>query len=168
MFSKKNFNIGVGISSSILSLGVSLIGYANFQLEHWWQFILSIPILFVLFSIFVILIDLFLYCYERHVKRAHIRINPVDELDELEMIIDRLYEKEQFYQNCDSPEYKALFEYEVQKLYYRAVAKIGMLKEYHNSTIIKGPTKLPDVALFEKCCSACEFIKTQHSFRDLQ
>ena len=166
MFNKKNFDLGVGISSSILSLAVSVIGYANFQLEHWWQLILSIPILFVLFAFFVIAIELCLYCYERYLKKAHIQINLIEELNALEMLIDSLYEKEQFFYNCKSEEYRAVLEAEIHKLYRKARAKIDMLEEYRNSTILKEPIKLPNVALFEKYCLACDHIKTQHNFND--
>lgn len=166
MFNKKNFNLGVGISSSILSLAVSMIGYANFQLKHWWQLILCIPILFALFVLFVVAIELSLYCYERYLKKAHIRINLIDELNALEMLIDSLYEKELVFDNCKSDEYRAVLESEIQRLYRKACAKIDMLEVYSSSTILKEPVKLPNEALFEKYCHARDYIKTQHGFND--
>ncbi len=104
------------------------------------------PILFITFVVFVVSIELLLWCYERYIKRAHIRINASDKLAELEFTIDGLYAKETLFEAYKSGAYKGVLEAEIRTLYHKASSTINLLnlkRVLHHMSNIFLETLLP-------------------------
>lgn len=163
---KKTNIVTSNIAASILSTALSIAGFSKLKLELWWHFGIAAVLLFVLFCVFYILIEIFIYIYDKYIKRANIRTDINTELLQVENLIDLLYNKEIIYTNTHINAYSGILLDQILSLYNMINNKIKLLEEYSDSSILKHNKREFILERIDKYKLFCEYINKKHCLDD--
>lgn len=127
------------ISASLLSLGLAVLGFGSIQLTAWWEYLLAIIFMLLIYAVLYVGIALINYGYFKFFKRANIKSDYHVEISELNSCIDSIYEKEKklFCSNLDIKEYDTLLREEIQYLIDVAEKKIAFINRFSDSPTLK-------------------------------
>lgn len=140
----KNPDKTSSISASILSLGLTIVGFSDLKLEFWWHYPIAISIIMTIYAACYCIVELVQFLVNRF-KRASIIADVNSEFSNVLKSIDSLQYKVNLYGTITNTEYKKILEVEIKSLYRDVSRKISFIRKYYDSPIIKNKGNLPNI-----------------------
>ncbi len=152
-----------GVSASILSLAISIAGFSNLELTTWWHFALAGLIILVLYFILFFIIDRSIYLYDRYYKRANIKTDEEDELQQLNNYIIKICHRDNLFEQTKIESCKPIVYNDISTLCDKAIKKIEYIEQFRNSPVLKNNFKISK-AKIEEYRNFCTEIQKKYNF----
>ena len=151
-----------GVSASILSLAISIAGLSHLALTAWWHFALTVLVILVLYFILFFIIDRTIFLYDKFYKRANIKTDEADELQQLNNYIMEICNRDNLYEQTKIESYKTIVSRDISALYDKAVKKIEFIEQFRNSQMLKNNLKISQKEI-EEYKDFCKEIKRKYN-----
>lgn len=154
------------VSASILSLTLTLMGFSKLQLSVWWHFIIAFFSVLLIYTIFYFLIEVIVCFYNKYIKRASIKSDVREELNDLKIYIHTIYDKDSKYEKTGVEVYREILLGEIYESYSLATRKIVFIDTNIEHSAIKNKFVLPNKEMYQKYKSFCEHIGMKYGFKE--